>query len=91
MKEKKFRRVMYVGHPSPDGILLKNIDSKFKMHGLEFERGVVYPVSDGLFDWASHIRGFAEVIGVTTVPLDFPHVYVGSDLSEMQTPSGLVA
>lgn len=88
MKEKKFRRVIYVGHPSPDGVSLKR-NEKFRMHGLEFERGVVYPVSDDLFDWAIHIRGFTEVEGVTTIPLDFPHIYVGSNLPEMPSQTGL--
>ena len=75
MAEKK--RVMYVGFKGDQG-------AAFEIHGLRFEPRKVYSVSDKVFEWARHQRGFTEVAGVSTTEIDFPSF----SLKNLNSPSG---
>ena len=93
MKEIK-KRVVYVGPPSPDGVLMGDVGGDFVAHGMKFEKRVVQPVSDHVYEWAVHQRGFVPIDRVATTVLDFPpkadSYGMGSAMPEMQPSSGLV-
>lgn len=55
------KRIIYTGYG--DG---------FDLHGMNFKTGIVYAVSDGVFEWARRIRYFHEVKGTKKGVIDFP-------------------
>jgi len=45
----------------------------FRAHGLEFQKGKIYPVSDEVYEYVKAIRGFEKCNGVgSKETIDFP-------------------
>jgi len=42
--------------------------------GMTFEKNVVYPVTEELFTYLKHIKGFKQILGVEKKKRDFPKV-----------------
>lgn len=46
----------------------------FSAHGMTFKTGIVYKVTDSVFEYLKGIRGFHEVLGMGNGIIDFPKI-----------------
>lgn len=59
------KRMMYIGY-------MGDRNTPWIEHGLRFDKGVVQPVSQEVYEWLKHNRWFREVIEVRNTLVDYP-------------------
>jgi hypothetical protein len=58
----------------------------FSAHGLTFNTGVVYKVTDKVFEFLKGVRGFQEIKGLGKDVMDFPRSEKNEDIVGKRSP-----
>lgn len=62
--DEEIKKIMYIGYKGDQ-------NTPFEAHGISFEKGVVYPVSKDVWEWARFQRSFVEVRKTSNRMLDW--------------------